>query len=78
MKVVGKAKGTPSGTVTFTDGTNVLGTAPLRRGKAVLATTTLAMGGNAIQASYSGDQYLKASTSAVRIESITSGRTTAR
>jgi hypothetical protein len=78
VKVVGKAKGTPTGTVTFTDGTNILGTAPLRRGKAVLATTTLAIGGNAIQASYNGDQFLKPSTSAIRIESITAARTGAR
>ncbi len=76
VKVVGHVKGTPTGIVTFTDGTNILGIALLRRGKAVLKTTSLAIGDNSIVAMYNGDQHLTASQSAVRIESITVDRAT--
>ena len=61
--------------VTFADGTSILGTARLRAGKAVLTTSVLAIGRNAIEASYSGNQQLAASQSAIRIESITADRT---
>ncbi|MGH9607619.1 MAG: Ig-like domain repeat protein [Terracidiphilus sp.] len=48
---------TPEGTVTFTDGANVLQTVPLNTttGQAQYTTSSLAQGAHAIVASYSGD-----------------------
>ncbi len=74
VKVVGRVRGAPRGIVTFTNGTNVLGSAPLRRGKAVLTTSALALGDDTVQASYSGAPNLTASQSLVRIELITASR----
>jgi hypothetical protein len=64
----------PTGTVTFMDGSTVLGSAPLSTngvtvsfdltGNAAWATTTLAMGSHTITAVYSGDGSFAASTSA--------------
>jgi hypothetical protein len=47
--------GTPSGTVTFLDGTTPLYTANLSGGTATYSTTTLAVGSHSIVASYNGD-----------------------
>src|SRR5262249_7664405 len=47
--------GTPTGTVTFMDGTTVLGTATLDNGVATLVISTLAKGKHSITAVYSGD-----------------------
>ena len=48
--------GTPSGTVTFSEGTSALGTATLdSTGTATLSTTALAVGNDTITASYGGD-----------------------
>jgi hypothetical protein len=47
--------GTPTGTVTFTDGNTVLGTITLVNGKAALAISTLKRGKHKITAVYSGD-----------------------
>lgn len=47
--------GTPTGTVSFLDGTQVLGTVPLVGGKAKLSTSTLSAGKHLIQAHYNGD-----------------------
>jgi len=47
--------GTPTGTVTFLDGSNQLGTAPLLGGSATLAATFTGVGIHAITAQYSGD-----------------------
>ncbi len=46
---------TPTGTVTFEEGTTVLGTAPLNDGVATFAISTLAVGSHSIAAVYSGD-----------------------
>ncbi len=47
--------GTPDGTVTFSDGATVLGTAPVNgSGQATLSTSTLAVGLHTITANYSG------------------------
>ena len=56
--------GTPSGTVTFLDGTTVLGTATLPGGKATLTTTKLPVGTDSLTAKYAGETYNLASTSA--------------
>ena len=47
--------GTPTGTVTFFDGTTALGTGTLSGGSASLTTSAFAVGGHAITALYSGD-----------------------
>ncbi len=47
--------GTPTGTVTFKDGTTVLGTSPLNGGVSTFVTSALASGTHPITASYGGD-----------------------
>jgi hypothetical protein len=54
-----------TGTVTFLDGTTVLATVPLTAEKAILTTSTMALGAHSITAAYSGDSNGLASTSAV-------------
>ena len=56
--------GTPTGTVAFTDGTAVLGTATLdASGHAAITTSVLTAGQHAISASYDGDANFTASAS---------------
>jgi large repetitive protein len=57
--------GTPTGTVSFFDNGNLIGTASLSGGTASLATTNaLTVGSHSVTASYSGDSNFKASTTA--------------
>jgi hypothetical protein len=67
--VTGADGGTPTGSVTFMDGTTVLGTAMLSAAssgaQATFTTSTLANGAQTITAVYSGDSTYAASTSAV-------------
>jgi hypothetical protein len=51
---VSSSAGTPTGTVTFTDGATTIGSAPLNGGVATLSTATLAAGAHTITASYGG------------------------
>src|SRR5205807_396821 len=57
--------GTPTGTVTFKDGTTKLGTVALSGGVAKFSTTTLSVATHSITAVYSGDPTFLTSTSAV-------------
>lgn len=57
--------GTPTGTVTFYDGSTPLGTVTLSSGSASLSTSTLSVGTHSITATYSGDSTYQASTSNV-------------
>ena len=57
--------GTPTGTVTFYNGTTSLGTATLSGGVASLAPLALPTGANSITAQYSGDSTFTSSTSPV-------------
>ena len=57
--------GTPTGTVTFEDGSTVLGTVTLSNGTASFTTSSLAVGTHSIKIVYSGDPNFKTSTSAV-------------
>jgi hypothetical protein len=57
--------GTPTGTVTFRDGTTVLQTVTLVNGTAVLKTRTLTIGTHSLTASYNGSTTFEARTSAV-------------
>lgn len=70
VKAVAPGVGTPSGSVTFMDGTTVLGSAPLVSGKATLATTTLTSGSHTITAVYSGDANFATSMSTALVQII--------
>ena len=55
--------GTPSGTVTFVDGSTTLGTGTVSNGTATYTTTSLAVGTHSITATYGGDALFLSSTS---------------
>jgi hypothetical protein len=57
------ASGTPTGSVTFKDGTTALGTINLASGKAIFKTSTLGIGVHAVTAAYGGDATTATSTS---------------
>ena len=58
--------GTPSGTVTFTQGSTLLGTGTLSNGSvSVIATVPISVGTDTIKASYGGDGNFKASVGTV-------------
>jgi hypothetical protein len=63
--------GTPTGTVTFLNGSTSLGTGTLSGGIATFATTTLPGGTDSITASYQGDSTFASSTSAVLMQVVT-------
>jgi hypothetical protein len=52
---VTSGSGTPTGTVTFKNGSKTLGTETLNGGTATLSTTTLPLGSNPLTATYNGD-----------------------
>lgn len=54
--------GTPTGTVTLSDGSTTLATVPLTNGQATFASSTLSVGSHSIMAAYSGDNNFQAST----------------
>ena len=56
--------GSPTGTVTFSDGANSLGTVSLNGGSAAFTTASLAVGSHSITAAYSGDANFNVSSSA--------------
>jgi hypothetical protein len=55
--------GSPTGSVTFSDGTNSIGTGSMNVGVATFTTSSLANGSHSITAAYSGDTHFAASTS---------------
>jgi len=65
---VSSASGTPTGTVTFFDGSTQLGVATLSAGKATLKAVTENLGSHSITATYSGSATFTASTSPVFTE----------
>ena len=69
--------GTPTGTVTFKDGTTTLGNpVTLSKGTASFTTSTLTTGSHSITAVYSGDSTYAASTSAVDTHVVSQAATT--
>jgi hypothetical protein len=62
---VSPGSGVPTGTVTFDDGSTLLGTVTLTNGTASFTTSSLAVGSHSIKAVYAGDTNFKTSTSAV-------------
>jgi hypothetical protein len=70
--ITSSSPGTPSGTLTFLDGTTALGTGTLNgSGVATLTTSTLTVGTHSITANYSGSGNFASSTSPVFTETIT-------
>lgn len=66
----------PSGTVSFFNGSTLLGSAAVAGGEAVLAVTSLPVGSASIVAVYSGDAANAASTSTAESETIVAADTT--
>lgn len=62
--------GTPTGTVTFSDGSTTLGQSTLANGTASYSTTSLTIGSHSITASYSGDSGFTASVSTALSQSV--------
>jgi len=68
--------GTPTGTVTFTDGATTLGTGTLSGGQATFTTSSLSAGNHTITASYSGDANFGTSTSPALAQVVNQGAPT--
>ena len=69
--------GTPTGTVTFKDGSSTLGTGTLNSsGQAMFTTSTLAVGPHSITASYGGDATFSGSTSSPLTQTVRKAGTT--
>jgi hypothetical protein len=76
VTAVSPGTGTPSGTVTFKDGTTVLATATLdASGRATFSTSALGVGNHSITAVYGGNTSYKASTSAALTQRVKRGNT---
>ncbi|MEP6939070.1 MAG: Ig-like domain-containing protein [Rudaea sp.] len=75
---VSGSAGTPTGSVTFKDGSTTLGTGTLASGVATFATSSLAAGAHSLSASYAGDgTYLSSSgTTSATVNPAASGATT--
>ena len=73
---VTSSSGTPTGSVTFFDGTTALGTVVLSGGTAALSTSALGVGTHAITATYSGATTFAASGSGVLSQQVTTAGTT--
>lgn len=67
---VTSASGTPTGTVTFNDGTTALGTVALSSGQAQLPISTLSVGTHSITATYNGSSTYSTSTSAALMQMV--------
>jgi hypothetical protein len=75
--VASSGAGTPTGTVTFEDGSTVLGTVPLdSSGRATLTTTVLTPGRHTITAVYSGSPGVLTSVSPPLVQTVSGGSTT--
>jgi hypothetical protein len=60
----------PTGTVTFSNGSTIVGTGTLANGVASFNTTSLPVGANNLTAAYSGDTNFAASTSSAAVETV--------
>jgi hypothetical protein len=77
VKDLKRGGSTPSGSVTFLDGTAILGTVALRHGKASVRTSSLHLGTNTIQAYYIPGQGFAPSTASV-VENVQAHRSRSR
>ena len=64
------AAASPTGSVTFRDGANVLGTAPISGASANFTTTALGVGTHAITAQYAGDAQNTSATSPALVQTV--------
>jgi hypothetical protein len=62
--------GTPTGTVTFKDGTRTVGSASLSGGQAGFTTSTLSKGTHQITAVYGGSSSFLTSTSSALVQTV--------
>jgi hypothetical protein len=76
VTVPAPGSGTPTGTVTYLDGSSTLGTATLSSGSATLSTAALSAGTHTITVNYSGDSNFIASSSPAITETVTQAATT--
>jgi hypothetical protein len=63
VSAVAPGAGTPTGTITFSDGTKVLAVIPLANGVATLGISSLSVGSHVITAAFSGDADFTGSSS---------------
>jgi hypothetical protein len=70
LTVSSPGSGTPTGTVTFYNGTAVLGTVNVSERIAIFTISSLSVGTHSIKAVYSGDTNFKTSTSAVLTQTV--------
>ena len=68
--ILPNCNGIPTGTVTFKEGSTVLGTSQLYFGVAGFSTSSLSVGSHNIQAFYSGDSNYAASTSNIVVQKV--------
>ncbi|HEY2786176.1 MAG TPA: Ig-like domain repeat protein, partial [Fimbriiglobus sp.] len=73
---VGSTAGTPTGTVTFFDGANQLGTGSLTGGTATFSTSVLIVGSHSITASYAAAGSFGGSTSSAITQTVNAAATT--
>jgi len=74
--VTPQGSGTPTGTITFAEGSTTLGTVPLTSGIAPFSSSLLAPGAHTITASYGGDATFTSSKSASLTQTVTKATTT--
>lgn len=70
------AASSPTGSVTFRDGANLLGTAPISASSASFSTSALGVGTHSITATYAGDADNTAATSPVFVQTVNRNATT--
>jgi hypothetical protein len=70
VSAVAPGGGTPTGTVTFMDGTKSLANITMNAGKALFSTSTLSIGVHSITAVYNGDANFNNGTSPVLLQSV--------
>jgi large repetitive protein len=68
--------GTPSGTVTFKDGSTTLGTGTLSSGQATFSTSALSLGSHSVTAVYGGDSKFNTSSSSTLSQTVNTANTT--
>jgi hypothetical protein len=78
LKAASPGSGTPTGTVSFYDGSVLLGSATLSNGAASIKTTALSVGSNAITVVYSGNSNFVGTTSAVLSLTVSQDTTTTK
>ncbi len=76
IKAVVPGSGTPTGTVTFLDGSTTLGTGTLSGGTATFSILTLAVGTHSITVVYLGDTSFSTSTSGMLTQTVKQAKTT--